>query len=161
MVSRFPRILKTKKLVRGRGVKVRSIRGLTLIEVIIVIAIVGIITAIAIPIYTGYAERARRADAKTALEQFRASQEMRRAERGVYSIDLAELRNTWGVPQNPVGDYNLQWSDGGEALNTNSFTAQAIPITPRQIPDGSLYINYLGQKWDGDGAVYPQGKWAK
>jgi type IV pilus assembly protein PilE len=138
---------------------VRSIRGLTLLEVMIVIAIVGIITAIAVPIYTGYAQRARRADAKTALEQFRASQEMRRTERGNYSNDLTELQTTWGVQANPVGLYNLQWA-GGFTLNANSWTAEAAPFGG-QATDGSLFINNLGQKWDGDGAFYPQGKWAK
>lgn len=131
----------------------RSSKGITLIELLVVILIVGILAAIAIPMYTNYMQRARRADAKTALEQFRAAQEMRRAERGGYSTDLTALRNTWGVPANPVGDYNLQWA-GGFTLSANSFTAQAAPITSRQIPDGSLFINNFGVKTPAD-------KWAK
>ncbi len=75
-----------------------SNKGLTLIELLIVIVIIGILAAVAIPSYTGYMQRARRADAKVALEQLRAGQEMRRAERGGYSTDITELRNTWGVP---------------------------------------------------------------
>jgi len=124
-------------------------KGITLIELLVVIVIVGVLAAIAIPAYTGYMQRARRVDAKTALEQLRASQEMRRAERGSYSTDLTELRTTWGVPANPVGDYNLQWA-GGFTLSANSFTAQAGPITPRQIPDGSLFINNFGVKTPAD-----------
>jgi type IV pilus assembly protein PilE len=87
-----------------------SNRGLTLIELLVVVVIVGILAGIAIPIYTNYMQRARRADAKTALEQLRAAQEMRRAEKGGYSTDLTALRTTWGVPADPVGDYNLQWA---------------------------------------------------
>jgi type IV pilus assembly protein PilE len=130
-----------------------SNKGLTLIELLVVIIIVGILAAIAIPVYTNYMQRARRADAKTALEQLRAAQEMRRAERGSYSNDLTALRTTWGVPSNPVGDYNLQWA-GGFVLNANSFTAEAAPFTARQTPDGSLFINHLGQKW-------PAARWAR
>jgi hypothetical protein len=85
---------------------------------------------------------------------------MRRAEQGSYSTNLTELQTTWGVQTNPVGDYDLQWA-AGSALNTNSFTAQALPVTPRQLSDGSLFINNLGQKWDSNGAYYPNGKWAK
>ncbi len=44
---------------------------MTLIEVLVVVGIVGILAAIAVPIYTNYIQRARRADAKTALQQVR------------------------------------------------------------------------------------------
>ena len=140
--------------------KPKETRGITLIELLVVISIVGILAAIAVPLYTNYMQRARRADAKSALEQLRAAQEMRRSEKGGYSTDstLAELRTSWGVSGNPVGDYNVSFTG---TLNTNSFTAQAVPFTSRQLSDGNLYINYLGQKWDKDNVYYPNGRWAK
>ena len=140
----------------------KSNNGVTFIELIIVIVVVGILAAIAIPIYTSYMQRGRRADAKTALEQLRAAQEMRRAEQGGYSTDatLHELITTWGVQANPVGDYNLQFA-AGFPLNANSFTAQAVPFTARQLSDGSLFINNLDQKWDANNVYYPNGNWAQ
>ena len=140
----------------------RSNKGITLIELIIVISVIAILAAIAIPIYTSYMQRGRRADAKTALQQLAAAQEMRRAEQGGYSTDatLNELVTTWGVQSNPVGDYNLILG-AGYTLTTNSFTAQAVPFTTRQMSDGSLFINNLGQKWDSNGVYYPNGKWAQ
>jgi type IV pilus assembly protein PilE len=59
-------------------------KGVTLIEVMVVVAIVGLLAAIAIPAYNNYITRSRRSDAFTALETVRAAQEMYRAERGEY-----------------------------------------------------------------------------
>jgi len=140
----------------------KSKKGITLIELLVVIVIVGILAGIAIPVYTSYMQRARRADAKTALEQLAAAQEMFRAEKGRYADDgddgnaLLLLANTWGVPPTS-GDYNLSFT----LSNANSFTAQAAPFTARQLSDGNLFINQNGQKWDSSGQFYPQGKWAK
>lgn len=134
-----------------------SNRGITLLELLVVIGIVGILAAVAIPMYSGYMQRARRSDAKVALEQVRAAQEMWRAERGSYAIDdgngtaIAKLTNTMGVPVNPIGDYNWSFS---VAPTATTFTAQAVPNTARQAGDGTLTIDQNGTK-------LPADKWAK
>ena len=138
-------------------------KGITLIELLVVVVIVGILAAIALPMYSNYMTRARRADAKTALEQLRASQEMFRAERGRYANDgdegnaILTLQTSWGIPTNPVGDYNLTFT----LSNQNSFNARATPFTSRQLGDGWLSINQSGTKMDEAGNVYPNGKWGK
>jgi type IV pilus assembly protein PilE len=129
----------------------KSKTGITLIELLIVVVIVGILAAIAIPMYTGYMQRARRADAKTALEQLRAAQEMRRAERGSYETSIAALRTTWGAPAATVGDYAITM-----APTTATYTGTATPNQSRQTPDGWLRIDQDGVKT----SQYPD-KWAK
>jgi len=135
----------------------KSIRGLTLIELLVVIVIVGILAAVAIPVYSGYIERARRADAKTALEQIRAAQEMWRAERGSYAINdgggtaIAKLITTMGAPATTISRYyTWSFSDGPTAT---TFTARATAIGS-QATDGNLEINQ-------DGTKTPAAKWAK
>jgi type IV pilus assembly protein PilE len=125
-------------------------KGLTLIELVIVIVVVGILAAIAIPMYSNYMIRARRADAKTALEQLRGAQEMRRAERGSYETDIVALRTTWGAPAATVGDYNITMP----VATATTYTGTATPNTARQTPDGPLTI-------DQDGVKSPADKWAK
>jgi type IV pilus assembly protein PilE len=127
-----------------------SNKGLTLIELLIVVIIVGVLAGIAVPIYTNYMQRARRADAKTCLEQLRAAEEMFRSERGVYSTDGAQLQNSWGVPA-VCGDYAILLN----SATATTFLGQADPSgSPRQSSDGSLFI-------DQDGVKTPADKWAK
>jgi type IV pilus assembly protein PilE len=141
-----------------------SNKGLTLIELLVVVLIVAILAAVAIPVYTGYMQRARRADAKTALEQVRAAQEMWRAERGSYATDAggntAEtiLQNTMGASATAISlDYTWVFTN----KTATAFTAQATPISARQLSDGWLMIDNNGVKTDQDGKVWPEGKWAK
>jgi type IV pilus assembly protein PilE len=136
-------------MVSLRG-KMKKEKGLTLIELLIVLLIVGILAAVAIPVYTNYMQRARRADAKTALEQLRASEEMFRAENGAYTADFALLNATWGGPPAIVGDYDITLFSNGTTL----FTGTATPNKARQAPDGPLTI-------DQDNTKLPADKWAK
>ena len=129
-------------------------KGFTLIELLIVILIVGALAAVAIPVYTGYSQRARRADAKTALEQLRASQEVFRAENGRYANNakdgdaLTLLNNNWGGPPSTVGLYNITM------VSTDTTFTGTATATGSQATDGNLTI-------DQNGGKSPPDKWAK
>ena len=133
------------KIIPGR-------KGITLIELLVVITIVAILATIAVPMYTGYMIRARRADAKTALEQLRAAQEMRRAEYGSYLNDRAALQTSWGGPAGTVGDYTITL-----AATATTFTGTATPNTARQLKDTTPNALTINQ----DGTKLPVDKWAK
>jgi prepilin-type N-terminal cleavage/methylation domain-containing protein len=63
-------------------------RGITLIELIIVVAIIGILAVIAIPAYIGQQKRAARAEAFTNLESLRLLEEQFFAENATYTASL-------------------------------------------------------------------------
>lgn len=82
--------------------------GFTLIELMIVVAIVGILSAVAYPSYTEYVRRGHRADARAGLLQAQQWLERAATATGVYPTTLP---------------YTLQWKDaGGNTDPTKRYT---------------------------------------
>lgn len=69
----------------------KQVQGFTLIEMIIVVAVIGILSAIAMPMYRDYVVRANRSDAKVALAAVALAQERYYSINNRYSSSLASL----------------------------------------------------------------------
>jgi type IV pilus assembly protein PilE len=67
-------------------------QGLTLVELMIVVAVMAVIAAVAYPLYTGQTQKARRADAKIALESIAMAQERFYTVNGGYAANLSSLQ---------------------------------------------------------------------
>ena len=65
--------------------------GFTLIEVMIVVVVIGVLIAIALPGYESSMQKGRRADAKSALLSAASRQEQYMLDRGTYVDDMQEL----------------------------------------------------------------------
>ena len=92
----------------------RFLRGYTITEILIVVAIVGIIAAIGYPQYQDYVREARRADGHSALSRLAAQQERFFADNNAYTADL---QGDLGYP-NPALS-----ADGHYALTAAAATA--------------------------------------
>lgn len=66
-------------------------RGMTLIELMIVVVIVGILSAIAFPAYQAYVNRAKRTEAKTLLMEVAARQERYYFDNNEYAANASDL----------------------------------------------------------------------
>lgn len=99
--------------------------GFSLIELMIVIVILGVLMAIAIPNYNGYLERTRRTDARGALLEIASAQERIYFERNQYTSAIADVWSyqEGGVSVSNEGHYVL--SVVLTAADTNRFTATA------------------------------------
>lgn len=135
----------------NRGV-VSAERGVTLIELMVVVVVVAILGAIAVPSYRSYVLRAQRSDATTQLLRIRSAQEKFFLQNHRYAADSAEMSDDppggLGISTTSEnGHYQLSLvsPDPGRA-GVVSFLATAT-ATAGQTDDGlcqAFTVNDLG-----------------
>ena len=69
--------------------KLRGKKGFTLIELMIVVAIIGILAAIAIPNFLNYQKKSKTAEAKTNIGGIKTSEIAYQSESGLYAVCTA------------------------------------------------------------------------
>ena len=126
-------------------------RGVTLLELMIVVAIVAMIAAFAYPSYTEYVVDTKRTAATTTLLQVADRQQQFFMDNKRFTADLTDL----GYQDNPLwvsddgnrvvaGDADAVYVFGLVNVTPTEFLAFAVPIGQQQIRDskcGALTLN--------------------
>src|SRR5574341_1156242 len=87
----------------------RAERGFTLIELIVNIAIIGIMVAIAVPMFNAYRRRSYDANVKSNIKSALTSQEAYFTDHLTYTSSVADL-TSWGFKQSTYVDIGVTGS---------------------------------------------------
>jgi type IV pilus assembly protein PilE len=107
--------------VRVMILKVHANKGFTLTEVVIVLAVVGILVAVAVPAYQQQMRKARRSDAINSLQAIYLAQERWRANH----TDYGDLADVWTGTDSSEGYYTMAVSGVSAAGYTATATRKA------------------------------------
>jgi len=98
--------------------RIKGAQGFTLIELMIVVAIIGILAAIAIPNFMTYQAKARQSEAKVGLGGIFTTATSYFAENGTYSVSSAAA-----LGYSPAGSPKYSFSYGGSTINSGATAA--------------------------------------
>lgn len=119
--------------------------GFTLVELLVALAIIGILAAVAAPTYQNSVQKSRRADGKVALTQAATLQEQWFFQFNVYTDDVTNLGSSSGTLTSPEGFYTIT---AATANGGSEFTLTAT-ATGNQLDDSNcrvLSLAHTGQK---------------
>lgn len=138
-----------------RTMGTRRAHGFTLIELLVAIAIVAILTTIAVASYQDHTRRSARAEAKAVLMEAAGFMERFYTTNGRYSTDAAGTTAPalTGMTQAPK-EGTARYSIGFQAIAPQSYTLRAVPTGGYTDPEcGTLTLNHAGVKGSTSGSV--------
>jgi type IV pilus assembly protein PilE len=128
--------------------------GVTLIELMIVVVVVGILASIAYPSYQQYILRSKRTEGKALLMDIVARQERFYMDRNSYTDDLTALGFSSEAPKSAEGNYAASVAAGASADIETSYEVTVSPQWPGGDPEcGDLTLDSRGSQGSTTGSM--------
>lgn len=135
-------------------VRMKNASGFTMIELMIVVAVVGIISVIAFPSYQNNLQKGRRASAQVFLMDIAQRQQQYLLDARAYAPDLTSLGISTPSDVSPYYSIPVTINAVNNAGAPPSFTVTATPIaTQASDKCGILGIDNIGKKTASTGAA--------
>lgn len=133
--------------------------GFTIVEIMVVVAIIGILAAVALPSYQDYVRRTKRAEMMTEMQNIAKIIETRKMAAGRKRLQVSVSDLNGGYPRsynsNPLYDVTVMISGPGFRGVENGPTIErwvirANPVAnTSQASDNNLFLYYNGMKCRG------------
>lgn len=108
--------------------------GFTLIELMVAVAVIGILAAIAFPSYQDYIRRSKRAAAKAVLSDLANRQQAYLNDKRAYAGSLSALVPSFSAPSEIGSDYQFAVTADNTA-SPPTFSVTATPISSTMLAD--------------------------
>jgi len=132
----------------------KYMQGVTLLELLVVVVIIGILTAIAFPNYREFVARAKRAEGKAALLKIATNQEKWYLQNQTFTANLGQLGFSGSAPfKSETGAYTL-------TVTPNPTYPQGFIATATYIPDDAEKNRCTSFSIDGGGSKTNTGSYS-
>jgi type IV pilus assembly protein PilE len=138
----YQKAIKVNKIVSN--IHIKKTVGFTLIEVLITVAILGVLAAIVYPSYTSFVNKSNRTEGQRELMRLANLQEQYFIDNRTYANHLKKLGEATRIITSQGGHYQINVQNS----NANSFvikaTAKGVQLKDEHCV--TLSINHLGEK---------------